>query len=41
MKLNKNGWQVKSLSEVAEIVTGGTPSTAIKEYLLVRGRYKG
>src|SRR3990172_10149021 len=32
MKLNKNGWQVKSLSEVAEIVTGGTPSTAIKEY---------
>ncbi len=26
------GWQVKSLGEIAEIVTGGTPSTAIKEY---------
>jgi type I restriction enzyme S subunit len=25
-------WQVKSLGEIAEIVTGGTPSTAIKEY---------
>lgn len=30
-KLPSN-WQVKSLGEVAEIVTGGTPSTAIKEY---------
>jgi type I restriction enzyme, S subunit len=29
---NNDGWQVKSLGEVTEIVTGGTPSTTIKEF---------
>ncbi|MBA7714547.1 hypothetical protein ES703_123573 [subsurface metagenome] len=26
------GWEVKSISEVSEIIPGGTPKTAIKEY---------
>ena len=28
----KEGWQVKMLGEVCEIVNGGTPKTSIDEY---------
>ena len=28
----KDGWKVKALAEIGDIITGGTPSTLIKEY---------
>jgi len=28
----KKGWEVKKLGEICEIINGGTPKTATKEY---------